>query len=273
MCLKDITSGVTHVHEATFEQVSKLIAGATGKQPAKTSGMTAKIEQDMLGPMSEMFFANVRILVEGLEDIAFISSYLTLMDKWNEFRALGCHLVQVQGKSNLIDALAIAKQMKLPTYVIYDSDGDTPPDTPERKTGNRNKHEKDNSAIQKLMEVSAVTPFPDATFWVPGLTAWKNTISDMLKEEIGSADYHRICEETKAKYNMFVSDLDKNSLFLGYFMEEAWNQGKRSNTLKKLCEELLNFGKQFAVQKVEQATAAAASGTAVGHEKVGSLFS
>lgn len=95
----------------------------------------------------------------------------------------------------------------------------------------------------------------------------------MLKEEIGSADYHRICEETKAKYNMFVSDLDKNSLFLGYFMQEAWDQGKRSNTLEKLCEELLNFGKQFAVQKVEQAAAAAVSGTAVTQEKMGSLFS
>ena len=51
--------------------------------------------------MNEMFFASVRVFVEGLEDIGYISSYLSLLDLWDEFRGLGCHLVQVQGKSNL----------------------------------------------------------------------------------------------------------------------------------------------------------------------------
>jgi len=55
--------------------------------------------------MNEMFFSAVPVFVEGLEDVAYVSSYMTLLGLWDEFRSLGCHLIQVQGKSNLIYAL------------------------------------------------------------------------------------------------------------------------------------------------------------------------
>ncbi len=35
---------------------------------------------------------------KALENVAGISNYLSLLDLWNEFRALGCHLVQSAAK-------------------------------------------------------------------------------------------------------------------------------------------------------------------------------
>jgi putative ATP-dependent endonuclease of the OLD family len=257
MCIKDFSTGVVTVQRATFEEVATLIAKATGKQPKKTAGMAAKIEQDMFGPMSEMFFATVRVFVEGLEDVAFISSYLTLLGKWDEFRSLGCHLVQVQGKSNLITGIAIAKQMRLSNYVVFDSDGDTPADTEDKKTGNRARHERDNLAILALVEVPTPIAFPQSTFWFKGLTSWQNSIADVVKNEIGLENYKKLREDTKTKYDMVESNLEKNSLFIGYLMAEAWAQGKKSPTLVKLCEEILTFAKSGTISTIQAAAAEA----------------
>ena len=72
------------------------------------------------------------------------------MDRDDEFRALGCHIVQVQGKSHLIEAIAISERLGHPFFTVFDADGDTPADTAEKKTGNRQKHEDENTAIFTL---------------------------------------------------------------------------------------------------------------------------
>ena len=157
--------GVSTVRQATFEQVSSAIATATGQPLLKTRGVEAKIEQELQGPMNELFFATSRVLVEGLEDIAYVSAYLTLLERWQEFRSYGGHLVQAAGKHHLIAGIAMAQQFDLPTLVVFDCDGDTPEDAPEKPTGRRTKHERDNRAIFSLMGVKDVQDFPEDTIW------------------------------------------------------------------------------------------------------------
>src|ERR1017187_7401063 len=77
MVLKDSVTGAASVKQATFDEIAETIATATGAKPAKRGGIEAKVEQELQGPMNEMFFATVRVLVEGLEDIAYISTYLS----------------------------------------------------------------------------------------------------------------------------------------------------------------------------------------------------
>jgi putative ATP-dependent endonuclease of the OLD family len=169
MVLKDGATGAASVKQATFEEVAESIATATSRaKPAKPGGIEAKVEQELQGPMNEMFFATIRVLVEGVEDIAYISTYLSLMDRWQEFRSYGCHLVQVQGKSHLIEGVAIAKHFGLPTMVVFDCDGDTPTDDPAKPTGRRKMHESDNNAVLALMGATGTAAllrlnFPDLT--------------------------------------------------------------------------------------------------------------
>jgi hypothetical protein len=56
----------------------------------------------MQGQMNELFFAQVPILVEGLEDTAFITTYMELFGYMDEFPITGGHIVQCQGKNHLI---------------------------------------------------------------------------------------------------------------------------------------------------------------------------
>ena len=153
-------TGAALVKQSSFDKVAEIIATADGKAPTRPGGMEAKIEQEMQGQMNELFFAQVPVLVEGLEDIAFISTYMELFDFMDEFRSLGGHIVQCQGKSHLIQAVAICNALSLPCFVVFDADGDTPLDTPERSTGRRQQHERENATLFKLMGVANPEPFP-----------------------------------------------------------------------------------------------------------------
>jgi len=62
MVLKDTVTGVASIKQATFDEIAETIGQATGDKPAKPGGIEAKVEQEMQGPMNEMFFANIQQL-------------------------------------------------------------------------------------------------------------------------------------------------------------------------------------------------------------------
>lgn len=243
LAVKD-SSGKVAIKYATYSDVSKAIAAATGTAPIKSGGMAAKIEQEMESPLHDIFFASFRVLVEGQEDVAYISSYLSLLGSWNEFRSLGGHIIRVEGKNHLIQALAIANEFELPYFVVFDCDGNTPGDTPEKTTGRRQKHEAENRAIFQLARAENKDSFPTNVVLETNVTAWPNTIADTIEEEIGKPALVTI-KETVMNNHGFSGYMDKNPLFIGYVMAEAWNQGLKSKTLIALCEALLKLGQSL----------------------------
>lgn len=113
----------TKIKRLTYDSLAKELH-AVGEKLVSESGMVAKLYPSLNPVVNEMFFCKKLILVEGHEDIAYISSYLLLTEKMNEFRRHGCHIVPVEGKNKLIKPLAMAKLLNIPTMVIYDSDTD-----------------------------------------------------------------------------------------------------------------------------------------------------
>ena len=206
--------------------------------------MAAKIEQEMESPLHDIFFASFRVLVEGQEDVAYISSYLSLLGHWNEFRSLGGHVIRVDGKSHLIQALAIANEFDLPYFVVFDCDGDTPADTPEKTTGRRQKHEAENRAIFQLAQAKNKNSFPTNVVLETNVSAWPNTIADTIEGEIGKAAIATIKDKVMTNHG-FSGYMEKNQLFIGYVMAEAWDQGLKSKTLIALCESLLRLGRSL----------------------------
>src|SRR3990172_226026 len=99
-----------------------------------------------------MFFTTRLVLVEGLEDVAYIAAYLNLLGKWDEYRRIGCHVVPVNGNRELLRPLVIAKHMHIPTFLVFDSDSDE--QNPER----RSQHEKDNKALLALVDKAGENP-------------------------------------------------------------------------------------------------------------------
>jgi putative ATP-dependent endonuclease of OLD family len=242
--------GSVKLKRVKYDSISKAISAVTGDTIAKPGGMAAKVDQEMESSMNEMFFAAYRVFVEGLEDAAYISSYLSLHDKWDEFRSLGGHIIPVHGKSHLIHALAIANEFSLPYFVVFDCDGDTPPDDPAdptKRTGRRDQHEKENKAIFLLSGAENPTPFPAGSVIQNNVAAWPTKLSDVVDQEIGKENLEAAKASVRKKYGINVKGMEKNGIFIGYTMAETWEQERKCKTLSGLCEAILEKGRQSKV--------------------------
>jgi hypothetical protein len=70
---------------------------------------------------------------------------------------------------------------------------------------------------------------------------WKSEMGAVVVDDFGSDDWTKIADGVRARDGIDVGDINKNSLFIGYRLVEAWEQGKRSPTLEKLCTAIIEF--------------------------------
>lgn len=237
MIRKEPATGQAHCsfasHSAILERVAKVMPPE--KAPKGPSGVRAKIHQELQPQLNEMFFTNVLVFVEGLEDVAYITTYLTLMERWQDFRKMGCHLVPTGGKSQMILPLATAQILKIPTFVVCDADSPGP-----LNPGHRALHERDNLALQRLMGVEKPQAFPEADVKLPDLIMWAECIGAVVKAEFGDENFNGFKNALAPEYD-FEGKLGKNSLFIADLLEKAWEDGVRSSTLEAACNSILSF--------------------------------
>ena len=234
MIRKDEGSSCSSSRYMSFSDIADAVAEATGEKPAKPEGALAKVHQAMQPALNEMFFTRRLILVEGLEDAAYMLSYFQVLELADEYRRLGCHIVPANAKSELLRPLVISKQMKIPTYLVFDSDVDKPD-----KNGSKTKHEKDNKGLLSLVARPELEAFPEKTVWGQGFTMWHSDIGVVVANEIGGEEWQAFRQEADKLYG-HEGGLRKNSLHIGASFAFAWNAGKRSKSLEKLCRAILD---------------------------------
>ena len=178
-------------------------------------------------------FARRLILVEGLEDVAYLWSFLHLIDQEDEFRRLGGHIVATNGKSELLQPLVIARHMRIPTYVIFDADSDKPD-----KHGSRAKHEKDNRALLAILGKAGEDPLPATTYSDRGFTMWHSDIGAIVEADVGKEKWAAFRAEADKSYGQ-AGGLRKNSLHIGASLAFAWEDGERPANLARVCASIL----------------------------------
>jgi predicted ATP-dependent endonuclease of OLD family len=236
MIRKNRSDSAASVAFVTFEDLAKTVANAKGEtHVVKLSGVLSKINQELQPHINEIFFTPFLILVEGLEDVAYLTTYLNLMGKWDEYRRFGCHMVATNGKSLMIQPLGIVRHLKIPTFVVFDSDADKPD-----RNGSRVRHEKDNSAILKLRGIAAPDPMPADTLWAENVVMWKSDIASIVQGDIPAAEFIKHIDHARKNCGQ-VEGLEKNSIFVAEWLTLAWQAGHKSPTLERLCNEILRF--------------------------------
>ena len=233
MVRKDPETSCSHVAHMSIEEINQAIKAATGKQQPGSQGTPAKIHQALQTSLGEMFFTQRLILVEGIEDMAYLTTYFNLLELSDDYRRMGCHIVPANGKSELIRALVIAQHMGIPTYVIFDADADK-----EDRNGSQEKHRKDNSALLNLLHEEAAEPMPEETIWGKGFTMWRSDIGTVVKEEIGG-DWPKFHDIANKAYGTQKHG-SKNILHVGAILAAAWDAGQHSHSLERLCREILD---------------------------------
>ena len=228
----------TFVSHMNFADIAQAVGAATGSEPSEPEGALAKVHQALQSGLNEMFFARRLILVEGLEDWAYLLTCLHLLGQYDEYRRKGCHVVPTNGKSELIRPLVIAKHMGIPTYVVFDADADKPD-----RSGSWQKHESDNKALLSLLGVPAQNPMPNCTIWGKGFTMWRSDIGSVVEADIGKEDWEKFQNEADRRYG-HAGGLKKYTLHIGASLAFAWDQGKRPVNLERLCWAILDADNQ-----------------------------
>jgi hypothetical protein len=156
----------------------------------------------------------------------------------------------------MVAPLAIAKMLDIPTFVIFDGDGDC-------DAKQRPQHERDNRALMSLCNVASANPFPSSIFEADGIVVWPTKIGDIVKDDFGEAAWLGYKESARQKRRiMDVPDLNKNFLFIGYALTAAHEAGARSKALERLCSQIISFARS-ARAKSARAPAAANKSIAV----------
>lgn len=224
-------SRVAHV---AFQDLAEDIGKLTGKVHIKAKGIRAKIHQALQPNLNEMFFTSKLILVEGLEDVAYLTSVIALEGRYEEFRRQGCHIVHTDGKSKLLQPLCIAKRLCIPTFFLFDADGDK-----EDKKGSRAVHQKDNSRLLEFAGCDHIDAFPSEVIFEQGLCVWDTDIGEVAQREIGLANWSKYRAVADAECG-HVGDMEKHALHIGSVLASAWEDHNVPPSLQKVCTTILD---------------------------------
>ncbi|MCG8404151.1 MAG: AAA family ATPase [Phycisphaerales bacterium] len=221
------------VRSTTYANVEKLLATALEEKPSVPSVLMAKLEQILQPSQRELFFTKVAILVEGIEDIAFIATHLQLTQKWERFRELGCHFIVANGKRSLSRPLAIAFELEIPTFVAFDSDANN--------TGKQKENRRDNSCVLRLCGLKDFDPLPSEDFWHDNVVMWKTQIRSAVREDFGEEVWDAAEKKARETTGFVEGIRGKNSLLIAATLEQLAKEEKRSGVLGRLCDQILTF--------------------------------
>lgn len=223
------------VSQYSHEQLAESLAKALKEAARSPTGTMAAVEQIMQPSQNELYFTRIAVLVEGPEDVAFFSTYLTLLSSWPEFRRLGCHFIVASGKPNLSRPLAIARGLGIPAFAVFDGDNGDQSDANKRN----------NRCLFELCGIGGADPIPKEIVWGENIIAWPKTIKHTVSEDLGEDQWNAADAAVRTKFG-YDGISQKNQLVIAAILEELWSKGVKSGTLAKACELVLDFARRAA---------------------------
>ena len=234
MVRKPSKSGTTVVSQATYKRVETAVSAALGETPGEPTELMASVEQILQPTQRELFFASAPVLVEGTEDVAYMATHMQLFGKWADFRRLGCHFVVAGGKKNMSRLLAIANELAIPAFVVFDAD------TNLKKGDDIEASKKDNACLLRLAGARGFDPWPAATYCSTNVVMWSPKIAKVIRDDFGAEIWDEAQRQARAA-NDLVGVRPKNPLVVTATLEELHKRGKRSTFLENLSDSILEF--------------------------------
>ena len=236
MVARNSNEKCSRVSQYSYKQLAEDFSAVTGKPLKNDSAILVKVHQILQPTLSEMFFTQRLVFVEGLEDVAYIQAWMILSGRWGEFRRLGCHIVPCSGKSEIIRPALIARGLGIPHVAIFDSDSS--------KQGKKDEalHRSDNTSLIRIFGGHESFVFPKDTVWSTRYVAWAHDFSTAVEEDIrnqiGDKLFELIKGEVCSEFD-YAGDLNKAALYIGTLLTVAQQHGATSKSLDCLCDWLI----------------------------------
>jgi putative ATP-dependent endonuclease of the OLD family len=224
------------IRQVSAKDIADRVNQVTGRASNQEMSELAKLHQILQPQLCEMFFTSRLVLVEGIEDLAYITYWMQLNNMVEKFRSYGCHIVPVNGKSNLIRPIIVAQKLEIPTFVVFDADGDEP------NLQKRSKHETDNKALLTLVGGDATIPFPAVTTWGKNYLVWPDHISKTIASDIGEDPWNDIKNRVNVEFGN-PGSFEKNTMHIASKLNLVHQRGHAPTSLNELCNLILDFAK------------------------------
>ncbi len=170
-----------------------------------------------------------------LEDAAYLTAHLELSGRTTEWRRHGCHIVVAEGKSKLPFVLAIAQELKIPTFVMFEADGD------ETKEAQRRKHETDNLSLFAMLGLESDGAFPRADVWGESFVVWAKSLRSAVEECVGNNGLTKAEEAVRQRERLSDPGLEKNPMFVAEVLAELKAVKVECPVLDELVRKITGF--------------------------------
>lgn len=240
MVRKERNFRVSVIRGGSMESLENRLSKAMRERPASVTSLVARVGQIMQPSQNELFFSSVPVFVEGQEDVAFITTQLAIGKQLSEFRKLGCHFVMGGGKTNLSRLVAIAQELRIPFFLVFDADGH------ERKERERNREQRDNECLMRLCSLDG-EPFPQETVWGDNLVVWPMNMRIAVRTGFGDAVWDAAQKIARERHNLDQGVNPKNRMLITYTLQELAEQSKQAPVLVKLCGQILRYAAKTQV--------------------------
>ncbi len=220
------------VAEALWEACGRKVK--SGKNAPKFTGdsLRPRLQCLMTPWMSESFFADVVILVEGEGDRAAILG--AALAQGHDFESMGIAVIPCGGKPSIDRPALIFRALRIPTYVVWD--GDQHDDS-----GIRSNH-----ILQRIVGVEPVD-YPsklEATF-----ACFQTKLEKKLREEM-APDYDTELESCMQEFGYTEGkQAEKNPRVLAEVICRAAAKGKTSAWLEAIVGHILALHKKETAEK------------------------
>lgn len=217
---------VTRVISTNLDKVAETIWEADGKPSQQYTGETLlpRLQTIMTPWMSEGFFAEIVVLVEGEDDRAAILGVATAMGY--DLESNGISVIPCIGKSSLDRPATLFRHLGIPVYVVWDSD-----------KGEKKAKPEDNHRLLRLMG----QPAEDWPCQVSEQFAcFECDLERTLQDEIGNAEFEQWLQECQESFCIPERrHAIKNPVVVAEVIRIAQQHGRSSVTLENIVNKIL----------------------------------
>lgn len=251
----------TGVSSTGIVDIMKMLEAA-GKTPRLQSVFESSLRVIMTPWLSEGFFANTIVLVEGETDYAAILGMARL--KGHDFEKDGISVIPCNSKPNMDRPMAVYLSLGIPTFAVWDGDKDkhTKKRNQEHRTmagkaGRAKKQGARRGASNDTRDPSAEKNADmnrrylsllgnDPTDWPSGVyrncACFENDLEQTIMDSIGADTFDDLLKEQMNLYN--IDDRKtalKKSTVMSAVLEKARKQGRPCQQLEEVVDGILEW--------------------------------
>lgn len=216
---------VTKVIRTNLTEVADTLWDADGRPTPRYTGQTLlpRLRTVMTPSMSEGFFAEVAILVEGEDDRAALLGAASFLG--HDLETGGFAIIACNGKTCLDRPFVVFRKLGIPVYLVWDSD-----------KGNKEALASDNHRLLRLLGEPA-TDWPAIV--TDNYACFEADLEATVRSEVGEALYDSLLATCQKEFGIRKKKhAQKNPSVVRRIIEDAHQQGATCSTLKAIVEKV-----------------------------------